>query len=72
MVASSALTSTEQRVADAVARGLTNQQIADALGMAVQTVKNHLSTIFVKLGVTSRTQLAIQIINSEQDRRGVA
>lgn len=35
--------------------GLVNKQVADRLGISEQTVKNHLSAIFIKLGVDNRT-----------------
>ncbi len=37
-----------------LARGLTNQEIADQLIMSVQTVRSHVKAIFGKLDVTSR------------------
>ena len=49
----------EREIVAAVARGLSNRDIASATGIAQQTVKNHLSTIFHKLNVRSRVQLAI-------------
>jgi DNA-binding NarL/FixJ family response regulator len=41
-----------------VAAGRTNQQIADTLVLSEKTVARHLSNIFVKLDVTSRTAAA--------------
>ncbi|MEX0732389.1 MAG: LuxR C-terminal-related transcriptional regulator [Aquisalimonadaceae bacterium] len=52
---SSALTDREQEVLLLVASGETNRQIATALGISEHTVARHLSNIFDKLGVTSRT-----------------
>jgi len=49
----------ERQIVAAVARGLNNRDIAAAAGIAPQTVKNHLSSIFQKLEVRSRLQLAI-------------
>ena len=43
----------------AVARGLSNRAIAEQAGIAQQTVKNHLSSIFQKMEVKSRVQLAL-------------
>jgi len=51
----------------AVARGLSNRDIAAETGIAPQTVKNHLSSIFQKLQVRSRVQLAVLAI-----QRGIA
>lgn len=39
-----------------VARGFTNQDIANALHITLETVKDHLKKIFVQLGATSRTE----------------
>jgi DNA-binding NarL/FixJ family response regulator len=54
------LTPTELQVAQHVAAGQSNPQIASALFMSRATVKTHLSHIFPKLGVTSRAELAAQ------------
>ncbi|MGH6921323.1 MAG: LuxR C-terminal-related transcriptional regulator [Geminicoccaceae bacterium] len=51
----SALTDREREVLSLVAAGETNRQIATALGISEHTVARHLSNIFDKLGVTSRT-----------------
>jgi DNA-binding CsgD family transcriptional regulator len=50
-----ALTDREREVLSLVASGETNRQIATALGISEHTVARHLSNIFDKLGVTSRT-----------------
>ena len=42
-----------------IARGRTNQEIADELGIAEPTVKTHAGNIFGKLGVDTRTQAAL-------------
>lgn len=52
------LTAREVEVAALVAAGLSNAEIAAELGVARKTVENHLSAIFVKAGVESRTRLA--------------
>ena len=56
----SALTPTEEQVVALVTEGLTNPQIAARLLMGRATVKTHLEHIFVKLAVTSRSELASQ------------
>jgi len=55
-----ALTPQERNVARLVAAGLTNRDVAERLFVTTNTVETHLRHIFEKLGVTSRTQLAIQ------------
>ncbi|NEE03290.1 helix-turn-helix transcriptional regulator [Phytoactinopolyspora halotolerans] len=52
------LTEAEQRIASLVADGRRNREIAAALFVSVRTVETHLSRIFRKLGVRSRTELA--------------
>jgi LuxR family maltose regulon positive regulatory protein len=53
------LTGRELEVLRLLAAGHSNREIAQALVVAVGTVKKHLNTIFGKLGVTSRTQAII-------------
>jgi two-component system response regulator DevR len=45
------LTSQERRVLDLLSEGLTNDQIAERLHLAPQTVKNYVSTVLTKLGM---------------------
>ena len=52
------LTPAEQRVADLVAKGRTNAEVAAALFLAERTVASHLTRVYAKLGVRSRTELA--------------
>jgi DNA-binding CsgD family transcriptional regulator len=52
------LTPTERRVAELAAAGFSNKQIAAELVVSVYTVQKHLSHVYAKLGVRSRTQLA--------------
>jgi DNA-binding CsgD family transcriptional regulator len=51
------LTETEEIVASLAARGLSNKEIATALFISVHTVEAHLSHVYRKLGVRSRSQL---------------
>ncbi len=54
------LTESERRVAIAVSAGLTNREVAEALFLSVRTVESHLASIFRKLGVRNRTELALR------------
>ena len=53
------LTEREADVVLAVARGRTNQEIADELYLSVATVKTHISHAMTKLDLANRTQLAL-------------
>jgi DNA-binding CsgD family transcriptional regulator len=55
------LTDAEREVADLVAEGLTNSDIAARLHLSVRTVEAHLSHAFAKLGVHSRTALVAKL-----------
>ena len=59
------LTDAERRIADLVAEGLSNRQVANRVFLSTHTVAFHLRHIFWKLGITSRVQLAR--IAAEQD-----
>jgi DNA-binding CsgD family transcriptional regulator len=54
-----ALTPTEAKVAELVAAGSTNREVADALFVSVHTVEANLKRIYRKLGIRSRTELAL-------------
>lgn len=54
-----ALTPRELEVAEKIAAGCTNKDIARELGISEQTVKHHVSSIFDKVGVSTRLELAL-------------
>src|SRR5919108_1473095 len=56
------LTPTERRIAELVAEGKTNREVADAMFLSVKTVEANLSRVFHKLGVRSRTELSREFI----------
>ena len=56
-----ALTDREREVADLVATGITNREIAARLVLSEKTVERHLSRIFAKLGISSRAALAAAV-----------
>jgi len=57
---SNVLSPREREIAVLVARGLSNKEVARELGLSNGTVKIHLSSIFQKLGATSRYSLIVQ------------
>jgi len=57
-----ALTPTERQVADLVAAGASNKDVANKLFMSVATVKTHLTRIYGKVGVSSRGQLSAEAV----------
>ena len=57
------LTPRERDVIREVTEGATNKDIAAKFSLSEQTIKNHLSNIFDKLGVSSRLELALYAVN---------
>jgi DNA-binding NarL/FixJ family response regulator len=55
----SSLTPRQFQIAGLIAKGYTNQQIADALVLTPGTVANHVQAILERLGLRSRTQVAV-------------
>jgi DNA-binding NarL/FixJ family response regulator len=58
------LTAREQQIAAAIARGLSNRQVATELGISPETVKRHLASIYSKLALPGRVALAIHVVRS--------
>ena len=63
-----ALTPGEQQVASLVAEGRTNREVAGSLSVTERTIEGHLSNIYAKLGVRSRTELARRLTADAQPR----
>ena len=59
------LTSRELEVLIKVANGMFNKEIATSLNISERTVKNHISNIFKKIGVSDRTQAAVFAIKND-------
>jgi DNA-binding CsgD family transcriptional regulator len=60
------LTAREMEIARLVRDGRTNRQIARALGLSTKTVEAHLSRIFAKLAIPSRTVLAVMVTTGDR------
>jgi DNA-binding NarL/FixJ family response regulator len=52
------LTASELRIAEFASQGLTNREIAQTLFVTARTVEGHLTSIFRKLRLESRTELS--------------
>ena len=60
------LTETERRIADLIAVGRTNREIAAAMFVTQNTVQTHIRHIFQKFGVRSRTELTARLLSRSQ------
>ncbi|HEU4389271.1 MAG TPA: response regulator transcription factor [Blastocatellia bacterium] len=56
------LTEAEAKIAEAVARGLSNKEIAAEFGVSVRTVENHISHILSKKGFSNRVEIARYVL----------
>lgn len=63
-LAASQLTTRELQVLELVSQGLDNGEIAHALYLSQHTVKNHVSSIMIKLEVENRTQAAVRAVRA--------
>ncbi|GAB3251329.1 response regulator transcription factor [Nocardioides dilutus] len=61
-----ALTAQEQKILELIGEGLTNREIAERMYLAEKTVKNYVSSMLAKLGLSSRTQAAIFATKHQQ------
>jgi DNA-binding NarL/FixJ family response regulator len=60
------LTRREQEILACVASGMRNGEIASVLHVAESTVKSHLTSAYLKLGVSNRTQAAIATLSLDR------
>jgi DNA-binding NarL/FixJ family response regulator len=65
------LTARELQVANLVAEGMPNKDVAARLGLSEHTVSNFLFRIYNKLGISSRVELALYVLK-DRERPGVA
>ena len=63
------LTDQERALVDHIAKGLTNRQIAEEMFLAEKTVKNYVSTVLAKMGMSNRSEAAAYVarLKGEQD-----
>jgi two-component system response regulator DevR len=60
------LTHQEQRILDLIAEGLTNRQIAERMFLSEKTVKNYVSNLLSKLGMSRRTEAAVYAVRKQR------
>lgn len=70
--ATTPLTERELEVLETVARGSTNEEIAEALHISLSTVKTHVASLMDKLGARNRVEVAIWAYESGHVRPGSA
>jgi two-component system response regulator DevR len=63
------LTAQERKILDLVAEGMTNRQIAEKVFLAEKTVKNYVSNILLKLGLSRRAEAAAFMARRNQKNR---
>jgi DNA-binding NarL/FixJ family response regulator len=62
------LTAREREITDLIARGACNKEIAQRLGITERTVKAHLTSVFQKLGLSGRLQLAVRMLAADSTK----
>jgi DNA-binding NarL/FixJ family response regulator len=62
------LTGQERRILELLADGMTNRQIADEMILAEKTVKNYVSNLLSKLGMSRRTEAAVYAARLQERR----
>ncbi|HEV7679808.1 MAG TPA: response regulator transcription factor [Candidatus Dormibacteraeota bacterium] len=62
------LTPQERRILELVAEGLTNRQIGERIHLAEKTVKNYVSNVLAKLGLSRRTEAAVYLVRQQAGR----
>ena len=62
------LTPQERRILDLLADGKTNRQIAEEMYLAEKTIKNYVSNLLSKMGMTRRTEAAVYAARLEERR----
>jgi two-component system, NarL family, nitrate/nitrite response regulator NarL len=60
------LSKREHEIAKLVAAALTNRELSKKLGLSRHTIKNYLSHIFEKLGISTRSELVLYVLNQSK------
>lgn len=61
----SVLQGSDKEIAELIAKGMTDKEIAAAMNFSTQTIKNHVSRILTVVGAANRTQLAVMVATSD-------
>ena len=61
------LSDQERKVLDYLAQGMTNRQIGEQMYLAEKTIKNYVSNVLTKLGMSTRTEAATYAARLEAD-----
>jgi DNA-binding NarL/FixJ family response regulator len=64
------LTVRQRAVADLARQGLTNAEIADALGVEESTISSHMAEVLARLGLASRRELRSRVVYDSLLERG--
>jgi two-component system response regulator DevR len=62
------LTAQEERILGHIAEGLTNRQIAELMYLSEKTVKNYVSNLLAKLGMSRRTEAAVYAVRRDEHK----
>ncbi len=62
------LTAQEERILGHIAEGLTNRQIAELMYLSEKTVKNYVSNLLAKLGMSRRTEAAVYAVRRDENK----
>jgi DNA-binding NarL/FixJ family response regulator len=58
----------EKQIIEALLKGRTNKEIAQQLGVSHQTIKNQLTTLYRKVGVSGRLELVLWAIKRRDEQ----
>ena len=66
------LTAREREILELLARGLTNPEIAEQLGLTPKTVSNNISNVLLKVQATDRAKLMLMALDAGLGQRTIA